>query len=225
MNISSKVLYLGPWDHVEVTKDFPRANEFIFIDTQPRSEWDDLNFHSSFYKNNFVSNIIKKFKKYGFTPCSMVELDSRYYMKVLNCIQCMYYNFMCKFPVINPTLMTFINKKTNQSLRYYMSTNIETNMCPILEFDIKTADSLIVSGYFPSMHLLKYFYKPKKFIGYSKTCWNTNNDTENTIIEVLRKGIKNNTNSRYFSNYTFVNNNMKTILPNFDSFINLYNKI
>lgn len=40
MNSLNKILYLGAWDDIAPIHDFPNVNEFIYIDTQPRSESD-----------------------------------------------------------------------------------------------------------------------------------------------------------------------------------------
>ncbi|MEI6237225.1 MAG: hypothetical protein WCP03_01310, partial [Candidatus Saccharibacteria bacterium] len=42
--------------------------------------------------------------------------------------------------------------------------------------DIKEADALIVSGYFPHKKILNYFDGPKKFLGYSDTIYDLDDD-------------------------------------------------
>ena len=71
-NNFKKVLYLGAWDHIEVVDYFPQCNEFILIDTQPRTQWDITDepccktFCKDFYQNNFIKVLINKCKDYGF---------------------------------------------------------------------------------------------------------------------------------------------------------------
>ena len=68
-------------------------------------------------------------------------------------------------------MLVFHNKKTQQSLTYYASTNIKFNMSKILENDIAQCDGIIVSGYFPEKEILNYFVLPKAFFGYTNTCY------------------------------------------------------
>ena len=50
----NKVLYLGAWDHIDVVNYFPKCNEFVLIDTQPRSEHDEKDyFYDGFYRPKF----------------------------------------------------------------------------------------------------------------------------------------------------------------------------
>ena len=49
MSPINKILYLGAWHHIQPVRDLPLVKEFIFIDTQPRSEWDNQSFHMQMY--------------------------------------------------------------------------------------------------------------------------------------------------------------------------------
>ena len=64
--ISKKLLYIGSWSHFKVTTDFNETPEFVFIDTQPRSEFDFEIFDPVMYRSRFYDQIIEKSKKYGF---------------------------------------------------------------------------------------------------------------------------------------------------------------
>ena len=52
-----KVLYIGPWHHIQPVQDFPLIKEFIYIDTQPRSEFDELSYYQGFYKERFYEDL------------------------------------------------------------------------------------------------------------------------------------------------------------------------
>jgi hypothetical protein len=54
-----KILYFGTGTHIEAVTYFPLCNEFIFIDTLPRSEWDDIdkNAYNKTYFNKKILNL------------------------------------------------------------------------------------------------------------------------------------------------------------------------
>jgi hypothetical protein len=60
-NNFKKILYLGAWEHIEIVDYFPNCNEFILIDTQPRSEHDEKDyFYDGFYRRTFLDTLITK---------------------------------------------------------------------------------------------------------------------------------------------------------------------
>ncbi len=141
-----KILYLGAGEHIEVINYFPNCNEFILIDTKPRSEHDEkYYFYEGFYRNHFLNIVIKKCKKYGFILNQTIELDSNY-INTIKTIELDLRNIN-DIPYINPHLLIFINEFNQKVIKYYISTNIIFNMCPVLEKDIKTSDTLYVAGY------------------------------------------------------------------------------
>ncbi len=199
----NKILYIGTWHHIQPVRDFPLVKEFIFIDTQPRSKWDDKSYDSKFYKRDFYDDLIHKCICFGFQLMNEYILDPNYYKSILTIKQRVYYSFYSTLPHhINPTLLVFFNEKTRQTIKYYISTNIQYNMCATLQKDIEDADALIVSGYHPHIKLLEYFTKPKIFIGYSGTYYNIdeNNGDASTIISVLHQSEK----SEYFDKFLAV---------------------
>ena len=105
-------------------------------------------------------------------------------------------------------MLKFYNETTKQTIKYYISTNIQYTMTPSLQKDIEEADALVVSGYHPHIKLLKYFTIPKIFIGYSNTCYDkdkdkdkdkTSNETDD-IISLLNQSYQ----SEYFNHYLAV---------------------
>lgn len=120
-------------------------------------------------------------------------------------------------------MLVFTNKKTKQTIRYYISTNIKFNMNKILEYNIATSDGIIVSGYFPETCILNYFSAPKTFFGYTNTCYtisssfSTNN--ENTIIYFLHTCICNT--QYYFIEFYMVHDDSGVIIKceDFNNFL------
>ena len=171
-----KVLYLGAWDHIELITYIPNCREFIFIDTQPRNEWDNNKvYDEKYYRKEFIPNLKKKLNKYGFKLVNIIELDSTYITNNLS-------------PYINPHRFDFYNEITNTLLKYYISTNILYNMCDILKEDIYQADALYNAGHHPDKYLLELFNKKKKtFIGDTNTVYYIENHDNNIISCLLKK--------------------------------------
>jgi hypothetical protein len=167
-NNFKKILYLGAWEHIEIVDYFPNCNEFILIDTMPRSEHDEKDyFYDGFYRRTFLDKLITKCINKGFIHINTIELDPTY-MNI-------------DLPYINPHLFIFRNE--NRIIKYYISTNILFNMNKLLEDDIKTSDTLYVAGYFPNEELLKYFSKKMIFAGDDDTVYFSEPDpTDNNII-------------------------------------------
>jgi hypothetical protein len=187
-----KVLYLGSWNHIEVVNYFHKCNEFVLIDTQPRSEHDEKDyFYEGFYRDKFIDRIINTCNKYGFILTDKIELDPNYMKKKISNM----------YPYVNPHL--FIFKNSDRIIKYYISTNILFNMNKMLEDDIKTSDTLYVAGYAPDVELLKYLNNKINFIGDNETVYfyERDPDENNIISNYIEGNIKL---DNYFDNYYLV---------------------
>ena len=163
MVISSKILYIGTGLHLDVLKHFDSTKEFIFVDIQPRSEFDSPDsFYEGFYRKNFYPKLIELAREFGFELEKSEELDPEYFVNILDIAQRIKWlnNVKETFPNICPTLLIFFNSITGQKLKYYISTNILYNMCWDLENDISSSEGLIISGYHPNKILLNYIPFP-----------------------------------------------------------------
>lgn len=211
----NKILYVGAGCHIEPVKHFPLTKLFVFVDSQPRSECDSFHykFNKNFYRQHFINDLISTCQYYGFLFDSYTILDKKYSKKIIN--KAWYYtSWFYKIPNdINPTMLVFINNKTQQKLIYYISTNIKFNMNKYLLNDIGTCDGIIVSGYFPEKDILQYFIKPKAFFGYTNTCYYIKNDDsnekENNILYFLHNCICNT--QYYFTGFYMVSNDSGVI--------------
>ena len=187
------LLYVGAGGDIRPLLHFKECANFIFVDTQPRSGFDSSNsFNDGFYNTGFVSNIIIDYAHIGFTVDTIVLLDEQYYKKILNTTPQQLINYMeCPIEYINPTLFVFINHVTKQTIKYYVSTNILYNMNDELSTDLKKANGLIISGYYPDKQLLTHISCPIHFFGYTETYYgvitaeNFDESELNTIMNVL----------------------------------------
>lgn len=212
---ANKILYVGAGCHIEPVTHFPETKSFIFIDSQPRSEFDSFHpkFDKDFYRPHFINDLMSTCQYYGFLFDSYTILDEKYSKKIIN--KTWYYtSWFYKIPNdINPTMLVFINNKTQQKLVYYISANIKFNTHKQILNDIRTCDGIIISGYFPEKEILQYFIKPKAFFGYTNTYYyienNASNEEENTILYFLHNCVCNT--QYYFTEFYMISNDSGVI--------------
>jgi hypothetical protein len=218
----SSVLYIGTGLDVGVTKYFSEVEKFVFIDTLPRSEFDRPNYYEPlFYSDNFYPKLVQNFKSNGFYIFDTKILDPNYHNKIFNFKQWILHKvFRFRLPnFINPTVLHLRNDKTNQIVKYYISTNIQTNMCKELEKDIRETDALIVSGYHPNTKVFDFFDIPKKFYGAVSTYFGNDEEDESDKNNIISYMYKNeNLVSKYISEYYLID---FEILMNYGQFGNI----
>lgn len=131
--------------------------------------------------------MVKNAKKIGFELVERIELDFDYHKQILTQEQKDFWGmiFLQIFSDVNPSLLIFVNNKTSQMVKYYISTNIKLNMCKKLEEDIKETDVLIIAGYHPDKIILDYISSPIKLYCYSRTCYYLNNDEVNNFDNLI----------------------------------------
>jgi hypothetical protein len=174
---SNKILYIGAGLHIKPVIHFPKTKEFVFVDTQPRNEFDSYlpKLTSKVYRPKFFSRLVKTCTQHGFNLESIFCIDSNYYKTIISWKKRLMYLFRKVPDFVNPTLLVFRNNKTEQIINYYISTNIKFNIRPMLRLDIESCDGLIVSGYYPEIELLRLIKCPMSFYGYTGTCYKLEN--------------------------------------------------
>ena len=211
----NKILYIGAGSNIEPIIHFSETKEFVFIDSQPRIKNEKLYLETSFNKNNyipnFVNNLMLSCLYYGFELESKTIIDKKYYKKIMSKKWC-YISFFKKIPKhINPTMLVFINQKTQQKIIYYISTNLNLNIDANLRYDISSSDAIIVTEYFPEIDILDYFGTLKLFIGYSNINYRDEDDNnfKNDILYFLRNYSCNR--QYFFSDFYIVDKNTGNI--------------
>ena len=200
------LVYIGAWSDFSVVRVFPSTQKFIFVDTQPRNEFDDdYPIKDSLYERPyFLQQIFDAAEIEGF------ELISKKVLKVYS-----------KNKLKNPTLYKF--KSNNQEIDYYVSSNFRKDNLPTLNKEINKCDGIIISGYYPHYDLLKLM---KSNINiylmsgtyYSKIDFNETGETENNIINFLydNEDLTNkdltNKNKSYNLFQVFKNNNKNKVI-------------
>jgi hypothetical protein len=198
INNVKKLLFIDTSLNLIPLVDFDDYDEYVFINTLPRSKNDTYNYSDRAYDNEFFNQLLIQCKAYGFFILNIQEMDNEYYKKIFSLKKTLYYSFFEKPKYINPTLVTFINIINQKILKYYISTNIEYNMNNLLKNDINDCDVFIINEYIPNEKILEYFEKPKIFIGYSNTFF-TSNENKNMCRFLLCNN--NYITSKYFYKY------------------------
>lgn len=220
MEEAKKVLYIGAKLKLDYIYDFPNANEFVFVDTLPRSSWDNTKFITKLYDDIFINALNIHLRTRGFTLSKQIEIDPNYYKKIMTCNQRLFTRIQ-NLKYLNPCLLIYVNEKTNKTIRYYISTNIQYNMNKILKFDIESADTLLVSSYVPSQILMNYFDYPKKLVAYSHTCFKPSvyPPVDITIIDFIKQN--RNIANKYFREYFIIcsETGSMTSYSHFDDFL------
>ena len=199
-----KVLYFGAWDDITFLDTFPDTNDFVLVDTQPRSEWDTKDINVEYYRDNFVKEITDSFKTKDYFLKNIEQTES-YYKN---------FSFFKKPEYIDPHLFIFKNGK--KTIKYYISTNIIYNEIPELIKDINTSDTLYLSGYFPHSRILEYFKAPKKFVGNSNSCYHYNINPERNVVDILYNFPK----ISYFNQFYVYSDNLFKV-KNFKEFLKI----
>jgi hypothetical protein len=223
----NQILYVGAGVDLRPIQNFTNTKKFIYVDTLPRSTCDEINylgcgFRSDLYSENFMISLFDECTRLNFELVSFQEINPEFYKKIFTPKQRIYYSFHPKkIPtLINPHVITFVHRKTQQTLKYYLSTNIEKNMNVQLSKDIIACDSIFISENIPSHKVLEYFQTPKIYIGYinesSGKKRNYDNDVDydeyNNIVVFLHNNPIHVV-SKYFTSYYLVCEQSNILIP------------
>ena len=95
----SKILYIGAGLHTEVINHFENVKEFVFIDSQPRTEYGYRYYYRPFYRDIY-DKLINKLKDNDFTLYDSIQLTNNF--EEIN------------KKYLEATLLKYLNKTTNQ---------------------------------------------------------------------------------------------------------------
>lgn len=165
----NKLLYIGSELDIDIILNiFVDANQFIIVDSLPRTKLKNLSenellnekkFNANTFEKQYVNKLVKKIKNLGYMYIEPIELEPNYFTKILSPWQRIKWVGKIKqlFPYINPNQITFYKPFPLISINYYVSTNILYNLNDTLQENIKTCSGLIISEYLPSAKILDYF--------------------------------------------------------------------
>jgi len=155
----SILTYIGSGTDTSILKaGLENIGIFIFVDSQPRSEWGEVEASEKnkemYKKSTFIKNLKKDLKKLGFTKVA------RYVLNKLKKGGSYY----------NPGVIIFRSKDYRRFLYYFYSMTYPSDS-PILNEFLKTSDYLFVQGHEPEDNVLTKMYQSVTFIGGSTTCY------------------------------------------------------
>ena len=161
-----KILYIGAGLDLSPLDIFPETRKFVFVDSCPRTEFGYEYYYKPFYRPYFVEHLMNKMDEKDLTLISKEVLTNKYEEIQVN--------------DLNSTLLYFSDKKrtlrSERCLKYYISTGIPIDLYgnQTLINDIKSSDTIYVSGHEPNNKFVQYLNKPFHFIGKSNTWYPQN---------------------------------------------------
>ena len=205
----NKILYTGAGLHTEIINHFKDVKEFVFIDSQPRTEYGYRYYYKPFYRDIY-DKLINKLENDNFKLYDKIQLTNNF--EEIN------------KPHLESTKLCFKNTN-NIKLNYYISTSMPYDYYDneILQNEIKECDTLIISGHYPHFIFIEDIKKPFDLILYSNTFYikdldkiEDDEDAKNTIIEYILKYPEN------VKSYTYVNSKTgdKNLFNTYNDFYN-----
>ncbi len=199
MNTFDKILYLGSGLHTEVINHFHQTSSFVFIDSRPKNEYGFDYYRREFYRENFMTEILKKLRVQNFTKYDDVIFTNKYSEINRDYLEssCLYfYNKYGK------------NLRSEKNLKYFISTSIPNDIYDniYLQKEIETCDTVLISGYHPNRYFINFMKTPINVVMYGSTYFpkdlksylEQDKDDGNTIVAYMLQ------NSEIVKSYTFV---------------------
>jgi hypothetical protein len=160
--MSDTAVYVGAGTDIKPLLIFKNIGTFIYIDSQPLTEFGSTALFSGCARPKFPLQIYQILTKHGFIKTNQKT----------------------------PNLHEYYNPKTGRTLKYYMNCCFPKDLSQELLNTIKLANTLICCGHTPSAGLITMMKPgPKTFIGDNKTCYHTEPDDEEyfTVDQALRE--------------------------------------
>lgn len=163
----TKAVYIGAGLDILPVLLNDNIKEFIYIDSQPTSEFGMLGFtDKKFFRKNFL--------------------------ETLNTIM---HNNNFKLKTNENNCLKYYNDNTNQTINYHINTPFPENLNNELITKINDCDVLICIGHDPDKKILEYIKKPFTFIGSTHTCYQSNKENyetplNSTFLELYENNLK-----------------------------------
>lgn len=172
----NKAIYIGAGLDILPALLFPSLKEFIFIDSQPFSEFGTHTYHVEGEKHISTHDVLKKdrFENLFSRPLFLPSLE-----KVMN-----QNNF--KSVQSTPEYILYQNNLTNQTIKYYYSCSFPEYLDDTILEDIKSCNTIIVCGHHPKKEVLEYIQSPTYLIGNSRTNYEYDLDDEDSKKSLIK---------------------------------------
>ena len=180
----NQILYINPNLDIKPVLDFPDTKHFLFIDTLPRNN-NMKKFSSILYKKTFYKDLVKIYKSHGFKLMEIIDINNKFYKKILTFKQSIYYFIFGLPQFINPTLLCFFNLETNQVVKYYISTDVIHNINSDIIHEINNCEAMIITEYLFPYKIFDYFTEPKICISYMQIDYKINDNIINKFNKFI----------------------------------------
>lgn len=163
----TKAVYIGAGLDIVPVLLNENIKDFIYIDSQPTSEFGMLGFvNKKFFRKNFLESL------------KNIMHNNNFKLKINenNCLK-------------------YFNEDTNQTINYYINTPFPEKLDDNLIEQIKECDVIICIGHDPDKKILEYIKHPFSFIGSTHTCYEYNKETyetphNSTFLELYENNFK-----------------------------------
>ena len=174
----NKAIYIGAGLDIIPALLFPSLKEFIFIDSQPFSEFGTHTYHIEGENHISTHDVLKKdrFENLFSRPQFMPSLE-----KVMN-----QNNFHQSESTSD--FILYKNQITNQTIKYYYSCSFPEYLDNDIIHEIKSCNTIIVCGHHPNKVVLDLIQSPTYLIGNNRTHYGYDldeDDSEKNLIKLI----------------------------------------
>lgn len=182
-----KALYIGAGLHLEIIKILKHIKEFVFVDSQPFSEFGKKTYF--YIEEDPITNCIPCFseKINGFERPNFLP-NLKKVSKDLN------------IEILEEERDIIIFKYNDQRITYFYNTSIPEDLCKIGQF-IKNFNNLIVIGHDPFNDFLKYSAENITFWGNTNTCYFTQYSKDDKFVKLDKENEKIIYNLNYYKEF------------------------
>ena len=171
----NSIIYIGAFTDIKliINKHF-KNYDIIFVDSQPVSEY-DIPYKKWFYRHYFLIDLIEQYNYLNFKLLSEEKIKTIKKLEAKPICQ--------KIEYFEPHLLKFKNK--NKISKYYISSAFPTRLSYHLKRDLLKSNKLFISGFFPSVEILKHMSIPISLYCYYDTVYKKSNNKKTNIIDFL----------------------------------------
>lgn len=177
----NKAIYIGAGLDILPALLFPTLKEFIFIDSQPFSEFGTHTYHIEGKNHISSQDVLKKdrFENLFSRPLFMPQLE-----KVMN-------NNNFQQSESTPDYILYQNQITLQTIKYYYSCSFPEYLDNDIIHEIKSCNTIILCGYHPNKIILDLIQSPTYLIGNNRTYYGYDSDDSDSEKNLIRPILEN----------------------------------
>jgi hypothetical protein len=177
----NKAIYIGAGLDILPALLFPALKEFIFIDSQPFSEFGTHTYHIEGENHISTQDVLKKdrFDNLFSRPTFMPTLE-----KVMT-------NNNFQQSKSTPDYILYHNQITNQNIKYYYSCSFPEYLDNEIISEIKSCNTIIVCGHNPSKVVLDLIQSPTYLIGNNRTYYGYDSDEDDSEKKIIMPILEN----------------------------------